>query len=236
MQTELSSQVASYVRRARAGDENAMAMLARVGEEARKGTNKKAQATFAMMKAFIERNPAKPFTLGAEPALVGTMSKPSTALAKPTKKTRQQLQAEPMPQKRPDPELKKPPLPRGIFDGMFDPERFTLTIVRACGYRYGMPAAAVVLASGPLLTKNAVQELGISQFGSDESSACFFHGVRFSGESDWTEVAPYLDPVMRRCLAVGQCVGRARKIQAVRMKNSPIGAYSEVAGWELGEQ
>ena len=68
-----------------------------------------------------------------------------------------------------------------------------------------------------------------------KTAAVFFHGVRFPTEASWKEVAPHLDPPMRRCLAVGQCVGRARRLQAVRMPRSRISGYSEVAGWELGE-
>jgi hypothetical protein len=98
-----------------------------------------------------------------------------------------------------------------------------------------MPAAAAVLASGPLLTNPVIQDLGTANFGSEEPAAVFFHGVRFPTEASWKEVAPHLDPPMRRCLAVGQCVGRARRLQAVRMPRSRISGYSEVAGWELGE-
>jgi hypothetical protein len=228
MNTALVDQAASLVRRTRAGDQNAQATVYRIGEESRKGGNARAAAIAAAIKQFIEKNPAKDFVLGAEPALLANTpsSEGSTALATraaPAKLTAAQIEA------------RKPPIPRGLLDKLFDPELFALVIVRACSYRNGLPAAAVVLASGPPLTATAVQQLGISQFGSDESSAVFFHGVRFCGEDAWAEVAPHLDPFMKRCLAVGQCVGRARKIQAVRQKNSAISNYSPVAGWEMGE-
>lgn len=226
MNTALATQAASYVRRARAGDENAMAMLARIGDESRRG-NKRAAAAFVAMKDYIDRNPAQPFTLGAESAII--VDTPASLVRQSA-----EVLALPPPAKV-DREKSKPTLPRGIFDKLFDPEDFALTVVRACGYRNGLPAAAVVLAGGPLLTKPVVQQIGASSFGSDESTATFFHGVKFSGEESWNEVAPHLDPPLRRCLAIGQCVGRARRIQAVRMAKSPISAYSEVAGWELGE-
>lgn len=212
---EIVQQSGALVRRARAGDQNALATILKVGEAARAG-GARAAAAFSAIKQYIESNPAKEFTLGAEAPVV--MDTPQST-----------------PMKTVDPELRKPPLPRGIFDRLFDPEYFALCIVKACGYRHGLPAAATVLASGPPLTNQAIQQIGLSQFGSDESTAVFYHGVRFSGEESWKEVAPHLDPPLRRCLAIGQCVGRARKIQAVRQPGSRIGAYSETAGWELGE-
>jgi hypothetical protein len=222
----LVDHAASLVRRTRAGDQNAQAMIYRIGEESRKGNNTRAAAIALAIKQFIEKNPPKDFVLGAEPALLANTPQESTALAAraaPAKLTAAQIEA------------RKPPIPRGLLDKLFDPELFALVIVRACSYRNGLPAAAVVLASGPPLTAAAVQQLGISQFGSDESSAVFFHGVKFCGEAAWAEVAPHLDPFMKRCLAVGQCVGRARRIQMVRLPRSAISNYSPVAGWELGE-
>jgi hypothetical protein len=218
----LAEETAAFVRRARAGDENAAAMLYRIGEEARKGTNQRALTAFAAIKTYIDRNPAKPFQLGTEPPIVANTPATKAPLAT-------------VPRKQIDPEMRKAPLPRGIFEKLFDPEAFAVVVVRACQFRNGIAAAAVVLASGPPLTNQAIHELGLSQFASDESSAMFFHGVKFSGESAWCEVAPHLDPALRRCLAIGQCVGRARRLQAVRTNGSRIGSYSEVAGWELGE-
>lgn len=212
----VADQSAALVRRARAGDENAMATLVRIGEEARKGTNARAQAAFAAVKRFIDQNPAKDFVLGAEPP----------AIAQP---------AELQPPPQIDPELRKPPLPRGALDSLFDSDQFAIVVLNATRYRHGLNAAAAVLAAGPLLTQDVVQELGLSQFGSDESSAVFFHGVKNSSEQAWRETAPQLDAPMRRCLAIGQCVGRARRIQAVRTAGMPISVLSPVAGWELGE-
>lgn len=226
--TDIAMHAASLVRRARAGDENAMALITRVGEEARKGSNPRARASFAALKDFIDRNPAQPFVLGTEQ--VAIMDPPNSKAIQKSVPAPEEIAV-----KRESGEARKPPVPRGLFDRLFDPEYFALVIIRACQYRDGMPAAAAILASGPPLTNAAIHQLGLSNFGSDESTACFFHGVKFSGEDSWSEVAPHLDPTLRRCLAIGQCVGRARKIQAVRQPNSSISAYSQVAGWELGE-
>jgi hypothetical protein len=219
---QLVDHAAALVRRTRAGDQNAWATIYRIGEEARKGSNRRAMAMFKAVEGYLKTNPDQPYTLGAEPPVIAETPQ-STAMV-PAASV-----------KLAKPATRKPTLPRGIFDKLFDPDAFALVVVRACQYKDGMEAAAVVLASGPLLTKPVVEQLGLSQFGSDESSAIFFHGVKFSSEDAWNEVAPHLDPVLRRCLAVGQCVGRARRIQAVRMPDSPISNYSVVAGWELGE-
>ena len=214
--------VASLVRRSRAGDQNATAMITRVGEEARRGTPRAVQAAGAIKK-FIESNPSQDFVLGAEPVLV--MDPPandSTAIV-PVKPSKAEI------------ERKKPTLPRGAFDHLFDPEQTAVTIIKCCGYRNGLQAAAVALAAGPPLTNDAVMRFGAENFGSDESTNAFFYGVKFTGDEDFAEVAPYFDKPLRRCLAIGQCFGRARKLQAIRQRGSSISAYAPVAGWELGE-
>jgi len=227
---ELVDRAASLVRRTRAGDQNAQATIYRIGEEARKGKNQRVSQMAAAIKHYMESHPATEFTLGAEPAvIVDTPQRPSrgqsTALAR----------TQSAPPAKVNPESKKPPLPKGMLDQLFDPELFALVVVRACGYRNGLAAAAVTLAAGPPLTNPVIRELGYSQFGSDEASSIFFHGVQFPEKATWDEVAPHLDVPLRRILAVGQCVGRARKIQVVRQPRSSIGAYSPVAGWEMGE-
>lgn len=224
---DLADRAATFVRRARAGDQNAAAMLRRIGEEARRGASERAVAAFRVAKEYIDRHPATPFVLGAEPAVIADTPQSRAPAASTAIVVR--------PKPKVDPELRKPILPRGIFDKLFDPDSFALTVIRACQYRNGLPAAAVVLAAGPLLTNPVIHQIGTTNFGSDESSAVFFHGVKFPEEEAWIEVAPHLDIPLRRCLAIGQCVGRARKIQAVRMPRSPISNYSPVAGWELGE-
>jgi hypothetical protein len=214
----VSSSAVGLVRRSRAGDQNATAMLVRIGEEARKG-GQRALAAYQAAKAFIESNPSQPFELGTEPALVADGPLPSDGA----------------PLVKVDPEKKKPPLPRGIFNTLFKPDWTAVTIVRACGYRNGMPAAAAVLAGGAPLTNPAVRQFGAENFGSDESTAVFYHGVRNPTIEAWNEVAPHLDVPLRRCLAIGQCIGQARKLQAVRQRGSQISQFDPAIGWEMGE-
>lgn len=224
--TVIDDSAIGLVRRARAGDQNATAMILRVGEEARRGNNRRATVAFTAIQDYIDRNPAQDFVLGAEGGAAIIMDPPnggSVALVASTPPTAKEIEA------------RKPPLPRGIFDKLFDPDWSALVIVKACQYRNGLPATAAVLASGPPLTNTAIKAFGASQFGSEESTSVFFHGVRFSGDDAWAELAPHLDPPLRRCLAIGQCVGRARKIQQVREKGSSISAFSPTVGWELGE-
>jgi len=209
---------AGLVRRTRAGDQIARATIYRIGEETRKGSNPRAREAFALVQRYIADHPATQFVLGTEPPIV--MDPPK-------------VQA----RRRVDPEARKPPLPRGILDGLFDADQFGISILRAAQYRHGLRAAATVLAGGPLLGNDTVKQIGVSQFGDERGAPTqlFFYGVQFCGEDMWKETAPALDPNGRRCLAIGQCVGAARKLQAVRMPRSRISAYSEVAGWELGE-
>ncbi len=219
----IEQKAVELVRRARAGDQNAMGMIKQIGGAARQKPSAaitpkdrdriaRARAAFAAIRRYIETHPATA-------AAAGLFGADSRLAAAPKR----------------DPELAKPMLPKGIFDALFDPERFEIIVVRACKYRHGLPAAAVVLASGPPLVMETVNEIGLSTFGSDARTACFIHGVRFCGEQDWAKAAPSLDGPQRRALVVGQCVGRARRLQMLRQPNSQIGRYAPSIGWELGE-
>jgi len=217
MSAAMASEAASLVRRSRAGDQNAQALIAMVGREARKGVPR-ARTAFELLRQYIDANPPQEFALGTEPALVMDPPKVSLVKTKPAKKM--------------DPELRKPPLPRGSLEGLFYPDQMAICILRACAYRHGLQGAAVVLAGGPPLTNDRVEEIGSSNFGKDTDE--FFYGVRFCGEGAWKEVAPSLDLMGQQCLAVGQCIGRARKIQALR-RGGRISSVSPTVGWELGE-
>lgn len=228
----VQQKAAELVTRSRAGDQNATALLVRIGEEARKG-GVQAMRAFQAAQQYIASNPAQEFQLGAETALVmDPPTAPSTALARYEAGAADPGDGTAITKAR---EKRKPRLPRGIFDRIFHPDFTAITIVRAAQYQNGIPAAAVVLAGGPPLTPPVIREFGASNFGSEESTGAFFHGVKNPGVSAWQKIAPHLAPPLRRCLVIGQCIGRARRIQQVRQPGSAIGDYSEVAGWELGE-
>jgi hypothetical protein len=225
----LAYQAAALVRRARAGDQNAMALILEIGRAARAGANARAKAAYAMLKKYIDRNPAAP----TEGGLFGFGGDVPSVPAAPgglleVRSARGPVAAAPA--------VVKPPLPRGTFDRIFDPDAFPVVVIRACRYRDGLAAAAVVLASGPIFTPPTVQEIGLSTFGSEETSACFFHGVKCCTDADLREAASgFKEAYLRRPFVVGQCVGRAWRIQAVRRPGSRIGMYAPIAGWELGE-
>lgn len=222
MSTDLAvvNAAAGLVRRSRAGDQNATATLLRIGEEARKG-GARAVAAFQAAKAYIDQNPAENFQLGIEePVLIADTTSQGEVPVLPKSKT--------------NAEQRKPVVPRGLFDKLFSPDLTALCIVRACHYKNGMPAAAAVLASGPPLDNAAIRQFGAENFGSEDARSTFFHGVKHPDVETWDAVAPQLEMPLRRCLAIGQCFGRARSIQAVRA-GAPVSTISPVAGWELGE-
>lgn len=228
-------QAASLVRRARAGDQNAEATIYEIGRRARGGHPVATQA-FAFVKRFIDTNPATEYTLGDEGPLVlptAEMQAPSRAMVRASATGVSATSQRPVIRK--DPEMRKSPLPPGALQGLRDQESFALCIVDACKYRHGLKAASVVLSNGPLLTNNRIARLGQVNFGHDESRQAFFQGVQFCGENDWMRLAPGMESNLQRCMAIGQCVGRARRLQAVRMPRSRISMYNDAVGWELGE-
>jgi hypothetical protein len=217
--TTLDQEAASLVRRSYAGDQNAMATIYRIGEVARKGGGRARQA-YASIEAYIRSNPPSDAVMGLDtpsykriPIKSGTYSI-ADVLAQP------------------DPEMNKKQLPRGSLDGIHSADSMASTIVKACQHRHGLGACAVVLAGGPVITADRVAQIAASNFGSDLATQTFIYGVK---NPDDKTVAPHLDEVGQRCLAVGQCVGRAMRLQALRGLDCPISVHSPVAGWELGE-
>jgi hypothetical protein len=236
----LDAHAAALVNRARVGDQNAAALIKKVGKIVRgevPGNSGKAKKAFASIQKFLAANPVIPGTgapnKGGQFGYGGTVSPtipPAPQALMDTSfsgdsgegsRSRQQKQ-----------EL--PTLPKGAFDKLFDPDRFQGIVVAACRYRCGLDAAAVVLAAGPTLSKEDVSGLGMSGFGSEAATQAFFMGVKYPLERDLPRMKN-LDAVLKRAFVVGQCVGRAWRIQAVRRPGSRIGLWSSGAGWELGE-
>jgi hypothetical protein len=227
---DLAAQSGSLVRRARAGDQNAMALIREIGIAARDGVSKKAKAVHALIMKYIERNPAPKLEGPDKGGLFGFGGEAATGLPPAPQALVQVVGASSGARQGPKPEL-----PRGAFDKLFDDDLFPVIVVKACQYRNGLAAAAVVLAAGPSLTAKRVQEIGASTFGSDEATAVFFHGVKFCTDADLREAGKVFDAYLRRPLVVGQCVGRAWRLQAVRRPGSRIASYAPVAAWEMGE-
>jgi hypothetical protein len=249
--SQVDATAASWVNRARNGDQIAQACLMGVAKgaeaEAKQGvppSQRRYQRYYdAAMSAVKAKAPKKWWSLfsGQKPVL----EEPTTARALVKKAAKSTLVSlTPAEEKRAnsvrsdgtivvaDPELSKPALPKGSLDGILDPDKCTSVIANAWKYAHGLDAAALVLANGPTLDMEQIATMGISAFGSESATHTFFNGVRFSGDADYQAAAPALDVVLRQCLVVGQCVGRARKIQAMRNPRVRLGG---TLGWELGE-
>jgi len=229
MADALAEHAASIVRRARVGDQNAMALMRQVGKAAREGSSAKAKKAYALMQKYINRNPAE--ARGA-PGTGGLFGFGGDVAGLPPAPPAGIIEVS---QEAPVSPAQKPSLPRGAFDRIFDPDVFPVVVLRACKYQSGLPAAAVVLASGPSLTKDSVREMGLSSFGSEPASEAFFHGVKNCTDADLQEAGKLFDDYLKKPFLVGQCVGRAWRLQAIRRPNSRIGLYSTRAGWEMGE-
>lgn len=206
-------QAAALVRRTRAGDQNAWATIYRVGEEARKG-QPTARRAFAAIQNFIDTTPAEEFMLGGEPPIV--MDTPAA--------------------QQQDAERSKQSLPRGALDDIYDTDVTARVIAGAWRFKHGMNAAALVLAGGPPLNAGLIAEIAQKAFQDPQSQRLYLYGVQYSSEEEWKQIAPRLDVANRLCLMIGQCVGRARKLQMLRSPKGNVSDYSSVAGWELGEK
>jgi hypothetical protein len=231
MTDDLATQAASIVRRARVGDQNAMALIRQVGKAARDGTSTKAKKAYALIQKYINKNPTAIkanatnsgglFGFGGD--VHGLAPAPTAGLISDEPKA-----------VKPQVDQRKP-LERGSLDRISDPDVVHAVILRACQYRNGFQAAAVALAACQSLSKDTVTEMGASLFGSEAASQAFFYGVKHCTDVDAHQVAKAFDDYLKKPFVVGQCVGRAWRIQAVRRADSRIGLYSPVAGWEMGE-
>lgn len=224
--TQVAQTAVSWVRRARAGDQVAMAALrkTRVDVESGKATPQERIAYQAASK-YIKANPVgksssearrlgAPVEMSAEGALVDADA--TTMLRR----------------RRAD---NRPPIPRGLLRGLGNAETLAETVMGASQYKDGTGACVVALAAGAPLVPAAIDQISTgSKFGEPQSAA-FAHGARFCGEADWAEAAPAMPRELRPCMLVGQCVGRAAKLQALRQPDSTISDYDPIIGWELGE-
>ena len=201
-----------------------MALLREIGIAARKGVDR-ARIAFKAILQYAESDPAKVatgglFGFGGE-APAGIPIAPQALLD-----TRHERPAAA--------QRALPPVPRGALDQLFDMEAFPVVVARVCKYRNGLGAAAVVLASGPQISQQQVEEMSASLFASDDASRAFIYGVKHHSDADRTEVAEELDADLRRPFIAGQCVGRAVRLQQVR-RGAPFSLLSPCIGWEMGE-
>jgi hypothetical protein len=246
-QQQVEATATSWVRRARAGDQIAQACLMGITKGAEDETKRNVPPTRrvyqryydAAMAAVRAKAPRKWWAVfGREldastpRGLVRAAAKHTLVSLTPEEERRAATVRSDGTIVVHDPELSKPPLPKGALDGLLDPDKCTAVIANAWKYQHGLDAAALILANGPTLNMEQIATMGVSTFGSDAATATFFQGVKFSGDADYKAAAPGLDVALRQCLVVGQCVGRARLIQAMRNPNVRLGG---VLGWELGE-
>lgn len=105
----------------------------------------------------------------------------------------------------------------------YEPDYVALT--QAVGTRWAgddVFCDGVALSHGPVLTNHRVRE-GLGQFGGEARNAAQFGMSHLESESKRNDVK------------AGQILGHARRLQAVRMRESSLTKFDPVVGWELGE-
>lgn len=97
--------------------------------------------------------------------------------------------------------------------------------------------AVVTLANGPSLLERGVQEPLIKVIADSiedpQAREAFALGVKHSDQV--AAAAQDLPPQCQAMLRLGYLLGQARKIQAVRLRQTPVSAFCPDVGWELGE-
>jgi hypothetical protein len=96
-------------------------------------------------------------------------------------------------------------------------------------------AGAVVLSHGAALGAPQVRFLA-RKLKTPAEQKCFIVCIRASMQpKKLAKLRSELPPEAHGIILLGQCVGIARAIQAVRLPGSQISGFSSMAGWELGE-
>jgi hypothetical protein len=220
---QIVDQAAALVRRSRAGDQNAMAQIFLIGQNARKG-DKRAKYSAQAIQQYIQDNPPETTNI------VRIGDEPPVIMDSPDISRRAMMHGEDGSNEI----ASKPTLPRGALSGVCDPDHYADVIVKASEFQNGIDAAAVVLAAGRMLTRDAIDDIVESDLGEKEAKIFLFGVMRCTPE-DWEKTAPNLNDQGKKYLTLGQCFGRARRLQAIRQPSTRISKFAPVAGWELGE-
>jgi len=183
------------VERARAGDQNAMAMLQMVGENARKGVPK-AKAAAAAVARYIADNPAPISNWEEGASIIGILKNPDNS-------------------------------DEDVFETLLALPRFEDSNL--------IQTACVVLSMGPNWDNPRVHALDNLLAPGTPMKDTFRMGLENAGEPS------VIQPTMRRLqpelagyLCAGHCIGMARKIQIMRLPDSPVGILCKGVEWELG--
>jgi hypothetical protein len=236
------------VLRARAGDQNAMAIIAQVRESAKKG-NPTALKSLQLMKAYISANPVdmvEPTMFQGEADILrGDVTKNVERVVNEARKgERWAIELLSKIRKRAEAGADRAKLLTGIFKSYLAthspfagdvPSGIEVDVtVPQTGFlcipcKGGENLLCVCFADGPLLRQARIDALA-STFPSESEGKLFLYGV------DHPE-----DPVMgwdmanraKACMIMGQCVGRARGIQSARMGRAPLSVFSHEVAREL---
>lgn len=188
------------VDRARDGDQNAMALLQRIGENARRGVPR-AQVAFGLCQEYM--NTHDPNSFGAERRQVrGLLGTVSNAIRK---------RAEP---------LEYSTALHALLPGI-------LTVVDPSD-------AAVIISNGPELIGKDNERLSaiLAAFPTDDERKAFAAGA----STDHVDQAlQKVKVALKPACAIGYIVGLARRIQLVRLPETPISAFSKDVAWEIGD-
>lgn len=195
---------AELVDRARDGDQNAMALLQRIGENARAGVPR-ARMAFAMCEKYMNEHPPGSFGYDSPRkrmqtrGLLTTVSKAIQSRSGPVEYS-SALHA--------------------LLPGV-------LTIVDPSD-------AAVIVSNGPELTDKENQRVNaiLAAFGTDDERNAFRAGGR---TDNLGAILNRFKDELKPAAAIGYIVGLARRIQLVRLPETPLSVLSKDVAWELGD-
>jgi hypothetical protein len=249
----VKEQARELVLRSRAGDQNATAQIVEVRKYAKKG-RPKAILAFNLIKDFIKQNPAQqggktssvPFGNEAD-ILRGDFNKNVSLIIDSARKEEKWAVA--LLTKIKEKALQGSARARLLLQafkfyikehsifGNEVPSNISIDVTypescfRLVPCKSGSDCMVACFVNGPLLGKQRIKEL-CSTFSDEVDAKLFAYGVTHPNEE--SVLGWEIPNRAKACVITGQCVGRARGIQAARRKKAPLSVFSHEVAEELG--
>lgn len=103
------------------------------------------------------------------------------------------------------------------------------------GYETNALKETVALANGPMLTNDRIHGFA-AKIEDDEKAKLYLFGVVNFRHPEALDAMIAAYPAAQRQIEGGRNTAMARTIQAVRLPNSSLSAFSHMVGWEHGER
>lgn len=195
----------SLIDRSRLGDQNALAILVRVRQNAKKGMPR-AKKAYGILVDYAKTNSADKSSTDVGTETRGIFGTLRTTLARITPAQQEKYAA----------------IATSFIPGS---GKNTRSVVNAAG----------AFANGPPISHDLLNHVSLALGDDTAKAAFAFGFMNSGRREVVTAAAREASPRERTALQVGYTLGLAKRIQDVRDSHCPLSRYSTIVAWELGE-